>query len=135
MSQSSPPVTPANDAAAVGARIRVAREAAHMSVSQLALRLGVEVASLEAWEAGQREPRANRLRTLGGVLGVSLAWLLEGRDDGTIGTPHLTVQVLRQRIEHARVLLAECTGVLEEIDGSLAALDPEDVLGDAERDA
>lgn len=109
----------------VGARIRVAREAAQLTLPELARRLGVEVKSLKAWESGKREPRANRLRTLSGVLGASLVWLLEGRDDGNVGPTPLTVHALRQRLERARLLLQESSSVLDEIDASLAGLDPD----------
>ena len=107
----------------VGARIRMARKASGMSVALLARRIGVEAASMKAWEKGEREPRANRLRMLSGLLNVPLAWLLDGRDPEPLGPPVLTVHALRQRVERARLLLAEGMGLLEEIEASLAALD------------
>lgn len=125
MGGSSQRIPGTSGAEAVGARIRVAREGAQMSRAQLSRRLGVEEASLGAWESGEREPRANRLRMLSGLLGVSLAWLLEGRDDGHVGPTALTVQALRQRLERARLLLSESSAVLEDIEASLAELDPD----------
>ncbi len=65
----------------VGPRIRVARENAGLSLSEAARKLGVTEATLEAWETGEDEPRANRLQMLAGLLNVSLPWFLEGRED------------------------------------------------------
>ena len=113
----------ADSAREVGARIRMARKASGMSVAQLARRIGVEAASMKAWERGEREPRSNRLRMLSGLLNVSLVWLLDGRDPEPLGPPVLTVHALGQRVERARLLLAEALGLLEEIETALAALD------------
>ena len=109
--------------AGVGERIRRAREAAGMSVPQLARRLGVEASSVKAWEDGDRDPRANRLRNLSGLLGVSLAWVLDGGERGAPGPASLTANLLRQRVQRARTLLAETASILDEIDTSLASLD------------
>jgi transcriptional regulator with XRE-family HTH domain len=64
--------------AALSRRIAEAREAAGLSREELARNAGVTVQTVEEWEAADRTPRANRLTTLGGVLGVSPAWLLSG---------------------------------------------------------
>ena len=64
--------------ASIGSRIKSAREYHEMSQSQLAVRLGVERATIATWENNKRAPRANRLVMLAGVLDVSLAWLLSG---------------------------------------------------------
>lgn len=71
-----------DDAATFGDRLTAAREAAGLDVTGLATRLGVKVATLEAWEQDMKEPRANRLQMLAGMLGVSLTWLLTGQGDG-----------------------------------------------------
>ena len=71
-----------DDAATFGDRLTAAREAAGLDVEGLATRLGVKVATLEAWEHDVKEPRANRLQMLAGMLGVSLTWLLTGQGDG-----------------------------------------------------
>ncbi len=65
----------------LGPRIRVARENAGLGLSEAARKLGVTKATLEAWESGKEEPRANRLQMLAGLLNVSLPWFLEGRED------------------------------------------------------
>lgn len=70
------------DAATLGDRLAAAREAAGLTQAQLALQLGVKPEALDAWENDWKEPRANRLQMLTGLLGVSLRWLLTGVGDG-----------------------------------------------------
>lgn len=67
-----------DDVATFGDRLTHAREAAGLSVAGLARRLGVRRPLVEAWEEDQREPRANQLQMMSGMLGVSLRWLLTG---------------------------------------------------------
>lgn len=71
-----------DDAATFGDRLTAAREAAGLTGEELAARLGVKAATLAAWEQDVKEPRANRLQMLAGMLGVSLSWLLTGAGDG-----------------------------------------------------
>ncbi len=70
------------DAATLGDRLAAAREAAGLSQTELAVQLGVKPEALDAWENDWKEPRANRLQMLAGLLGVSLRWLLTGVGDG-----------------------------------------------------
>lgn len=70
------------EAATLGDRLAAAREAAGLSQTQLATRLGVRQKTLSGWENDSAEPRANRLQMLAGMLGVSIMWLLTGRGDG-----------------------------------------------------
>lgn len=65
-----------------GDRVTGAREAAGMSQTELAKRLGVKVKTIRTWENDQSEPRANKLSMLAGLLGVSMMWLLSGQGDG-----------------------------------------------------
>ena len=71
--------------ATFGDRLAGARQAAGMTQSQLAKRLGVKVKTLRSWEEDLAEPRANRLSMLSGLLAVSLSWLLTGEGDGLDG--------------------------------------------------
>ena len=71
-----------DEAATFGDRLAGAREAAGHTQDTLAKQLGVEVTSVDAWENDLREPRANRLQMLSGMLGVSLVWLLTGEGEG-----------------------------------------------------
>lgn len=67
---------PDNDT--LGGRLSRARDAAGLTTAQLARRLGVKSSTIQAWESDRSQPRANRLPTLAGMLGVSLSWLLHG---------------------------------------------------------
>ncbi len=78
------------EASTFGDRVTGAREAAGMSQKQLAKRLGVKLATLEAWENDLSEPRANKLQMLSGLLNVSLVWLLDGSGDGIGPAPNDT---------------------------------------------
>ena len=70
------------DIATFGDRVAAAREAAGMSQTDLARRLGVKLATIRGWEDDLSEPRANKLSMMAGLLGVSIVWLLTGRGDG-----------------------------------------------------
>jgi len=70
------------DAATFGDRLAAAREAAGLQQKELAAQIGVKVETLIAWEHDLKEPRANRLQMLSGILGVSLSWLLTGDGEG-----------------------------------------------------
>lgn len=67
--------------ATLGDRLAAAREAAGMTQTQAAARLGVRTKTLRDWEDDAAEPRANRLQMLAALLGVSLRWLLTGEGD------------------------------------------------------
>ncbi len=67
--------------ATFGDRLAAARENAGMSQKDLARKVGVKTSTMRNWEDDIAEPRANRLATLCGILGVSLRWLLTGEGD------------------------------------------------------
>lgn len=77
-----------DEQATLGDRIAAAREAAGLSQTQLATRLGVRSRTLRGWESDLSEPRANRLQMMAAMLGVSLRWLLSGEGEGV--APPLT---------------------------------------------
>ncbi|MDX8347680.1 helix-turn-helix transcriptional regulator [Cognatiyoonia sp. IB215446] len=70
------------DAATFGDRLAGAREAAGLTQKELAAKLGVKPVVITGWEDDIKEPRANRLQIVAGILGVSLSWLLTGEGDG-----------------------------------------------------
>ena len=70
------------DTATFGDRLAAAREAAGLTPRTLAAKLGVKTAVISSWENDLKEPRANRLQMMSGILGVSMTWLLTGAGDG-----------------------------------------------------
>ena len=71
-----------DETATFGDRLAAAREMSGLKQKELAQRVGVKASTLRNWEEDLSEPRANRLSMLGGILGVSLRWLLTGEGDG-----------------------------------------------------
>lgn len=61
-----------------GGRLSRAREASGLSVKELAWRLGVKIATVNAWESDRSQPGSHRLANLAGLLQVSLSWILHG---------------------------------------------------------
>lgn len=61
-----------------GGRLSRAREASGLSTRELAWRLGVRQATIDAWERDRSQPSAQRMNRLSGLLGVSLSWMLHG---------------------------------------------------------
>ncbi|TIP07587.1 helix-turn-helix domain-containing protein [Mesorhizobium sp.] len=61
-----------------GGRLSRAREASGLSVKQLAWRLGVKMATINAWESDRSQPGSHRLANLSGILDVSISWILHG---------------------------------------------------------
>ena len=74
-----------DETATFGDRMVAAREASGLSVRELAHSLGVRERTLRGWEEDRAEPRADRLRVLSGLVGVSLSWLLTGEGPGPSG--------------------------------------------------
>lgn len=70
------------EVATFGDRLAGAREAAGLSQSDLAKRLGVRLTTVQGWEDDASEPRSNRLQMVAGMLSVSIRWLLTGEGDG-----------------------------------------------------
>jgi len=97
----------AEDAATFGDRLAAAREAREMSQSTLARRLGVELTTIEGWENDLREPRANRLQMLAGVLDVSLSWLLTGEGQGVDPEAEASPSELTDLLQELRLLQTE----------------------------
>jgi transcriptional regulator with XRE-family HTH domain len=73
------------DTATFGDRLAGAREAAGLTQQGLAEKLGVKPSTIAAWENDLKEPRANRLQMVSGVLSVSMSWLLTGEGEGPDG--------------------------------------------------
>src|SRR5271170_5336303 len=76
-----PAPAPSNE---VGNLIRKQRDAMHMTVAQLAKRIGVSRNTITNYEAGKTEPSASDLVRLSGALGCPINDLLQG---GTASCP------------------------------------------------
>lgn len=121
------PDTP-HHADTLGGRISLAREAKALTVEDAARRLGVLISSWNAWERDRSVPRANRLTTMAGVLGVSPSWLLIGRGSGPLkettqkGCPDLRREILEmlEETEALNVRLHRLASRLERESGARA---------------
>jgi transcriptional regulator with XRE-family HTH domain len=80
-------------AAAIGARLRAARDACGLSLSALADRAGVGKGSLSEIEHGTRNPTLSTLYALAGALGVPLAALL-AEPGSRIASPGIGARLL-----------------------------------------
>lgn len=108
-------------ASSIGSRIVEAREAHGLSTAQLARRLGVKTRTLSSWEHGQSEPRANRLTTLAGVLGVSPLWLLTGVGDSPeTDISHLKIATLRANLADLKHQAEHLVDEIERVAASIA---------------
>lgn len=108
------------DPGPVGPRITVAREHQGWSREELARRMGVTVETVSAWEEGERDPRANRLFTLSGILNVTPHWLLEGRIDEfeTAGNVD-PIEAMKSKLGAARLKLQEASDLVNELERQL----------------
>lgn len=64
----------------VGERIKLARERASMTQSELARAVGVRPQSVQQWERGETEPRGKRMDAIAAALQVEKLWLLLGAE-------------------------------------------------------
>jgi len=66
-------------------RIFSRRSALGLSKTALAKAVGVADVSVGKWESGQNQPKGRYLNDLAAALGVSVDWLLTGKEDGSTG--------------------------------------------------
>ncbi len=105
------------EAATFGDRLAGAREAAGLNQETLAAKIGVKPSVIVGWENDLKEPRANRLQMLSGILGVSLSWLLTGQGEGP-DAPDDTAPVstdLLDLLAEMRLLRAQMVGSGEKL--------------------
>ncbi len=103
----------------MGERITSARIAKGWSEKQLANRLGVNASTIENWESSEREPRANRISQLAGILEIPLAWLIAGdQSPPTINTPDFKeTHSIEQKLEQAEKLVNQLSFLLTDLRG------------------
>jgi transcriptional regulator with XRE-family HTH domain len=99
-----------------GERLRNAREAAGMSQQQMASRLGVKGTTVNNWEAGKEDPRANRLQMIASLLNVPLLWLLAGSQKVPDAESNLdNAQMTRQKFAEVNGKMTELRNSLDEL--------------------
>lgn len=66
---------------------RILSRRKHLKLSQLELanRIGITRVSVGKWESGLNQPKGRYLNDLAAALGVSVDWLLTGKEEGTVG--------------------------------------------------
>ena len=69
--------------AALGARLKLARETRKMSIGELAELIGVKRQTVSFWENGKTEPGAAKLYAASKHLGASVEWFITGEGGGT----------------------------------------------------
>ena len=107
-----------------GARVTQARESAGYTVRQLATRMSVKPSTIENWEAGRSEPRANKLVMLAGVLGIPVLWLLDGEmpDGANFDVELSETSIPARKLERAIALQSELAALLQEIAADVSRL-------------
>lgn len=66
-------------------RILSRRKLLKLSQLELANRIGITRVSVGKWESGLNQPKGRYLNDLAAALGVSVDWLLTGKEEGTMG--------------------------------------------------
>jgi HTH-type transcriptional regulator, cell division transcriptional repressor len=101
----------------MGGRLSRARDAIELSTAQLARRLGVQTATIQAWESDRSQPRANRLSMLAGVLNVSPSWLLYGVGTAPVeDTRSEMARTLEAQLERLKRLHEESAEIIGQIE-------------------
>lgn len=89
----------------IGARIRQARREAGFTQPQLAEIVGVELRTVQGYEANEIDPY-RKLRQLAEALGVTIGWLLHGERDVSAAVGE-KFEEIRQRLETLEALVRE----------------------------
>jgi transcriptional regulator with XRE-family HTH domain len=112
-----------DDGDTLGGRITRARDLASLTLEEAASRIGVTDETLSEWESDRSEPRANKVMTLAGVLGVSPAWLISGAGEAP-QSPGISVAVdeMSGEINRLRELAAQISTCIETLESRLVTL-------------
>ncbi len=104
-------------------RMIEAREARAMTQASAANRIGIRLKTLQNWESGKTQPRANRLQMLAGVLGVPLLWLMQGDEEHDPMTDRPTrLDQLENKVERMTALQRELFQLSNEIADELSLI-------------
>ncbi|MEQ9487543.1 MAG: helix-turn-helix domain-containing protein [Alphaproteobacteria bacterium] len=104
----------------VADRLIQARENIGLAPETVAQLIGVTAETYRAWESGEKEPRANRLVNLAGVLRVSAYWILDGGDgEFSIDQNCSATDSLRGQIASTRTKLQEISDILNDMEDRL----------------
>jgi transcriptional regulator with XRE-family HTH domain len=104
----------------IGGRISRAREAAGLSVEQIAWQLGVKIATVNTWESDRALPGSMRLNRLAGMIGVSISWILHGV--GTAPAEHggqQSIDNVTAQLEKLKLLHLETGQLIGQIEKDL----------------
>lgn len=123
MSQNTPTNTVEDIPQRMGPRLLVAREQAGFTQAQFARQVGVLLESVVAWENDEKQPRANRLMMICGVLNVSVKWLLEGIEDAHMARDDDSLAAVRLDFARLQELLKEMTEVARDLETRLSELE------------
>jgi len=112
-----------DDGDTLGGRITRARDLATLTLEDAASHIGVTDETLAEWESDRSEPRANKIMTLAGVLGVSPAWLISGAGDAP-QAPGISIAVdeMSGEINRLRDLALQITASVEILESRLVTL-------------
>ncbi|KQZ78323.1 transcriptional regulator [Mesorhizobium sp. Root157] len=94
-----------------GGRFSRALDASELSTKDLAWRLGVQLATVRAWERDRSVPGSHHISRTAGLLGVSLSWLLHGVGLGPSGSSEELDSAIEAQFEKLKLLHIE-TGQL-----------------------
>ena len=99
-----------------GERLANARKAADMTQEEMAGHLGVRVTTVKDWEAGEVDPRANRLQMMASLLNVPLLWLLGGSQKVPDYSEHgETRELLLRKIDEVATKVSELDKELRDL--------------------
>ncbi|AKI00891.1 putative transcriptional regulator [Hoeflea sp. IMCC20628] len=112
-----------DDGDTLGGRITRARDLSSLTLEDTASNIGVTVETLAEWESDRSEPRANKIMTLAGVLGVSPAWLISGTGDAPQPAGiSIAVAEMSGEINRLRELATQITSSVEMLESRLLTL-------------
>lgn len=112
-----------DDGDTLGGRIARARDLSGQTAEEISAQVGVTLETYAEWENDRAEPRANKLLTLAGILGVSPAWLISGTGTGPeapgIGS---AVAEMSAEITRLRDMAAQLTNTADALQQRMEAL-------------